>query len=128
MFRAYYTYTSVIIITRYLDDPSLTPEQQAALENSEDTRKLFNVLTDTELTGQLRKTIESLPGPVQVYRRNMSKVVITMVQVVFLDQKCLDCWEEGDRRLMSQYCHMQKCRKHPGKLQRVHPGGNVQNI
>ena len=49
---------------------------------------------------------------------------MTMVQVLFLDQKCLDCWEEGDRRLMSQYCHMQKCRKHPGKLQRIHPGGN----
>ena len=27
------------------------------------------------------------------------------------------------RRLLSQYCHLQKCLKHPGRLQRIHPGG-----
>eukprot|EP00090_Calanus_glacialis_P001173 TRINITY_DN10814_c0_g1_i2.p1 TRINITY_DN10814_c0_g1~~TRINITY_DN10814_c0_g1_i2.p1 ORF type:complete len:420 (-),score=100.19 TRINITY_DN10814_c0_g1_i2:746-2005(-) len=102
------TSTAKVVGYRYLDDPSFSPEQQAALQTSEDTRKLFNVLTNDELVGLVRKCVQDLPPP---------------VQVVFVDQKCLDCYEEGDRRLMSQYCHMQKTRKHPGKLKRVHPGG-----
>eukprot|EP00092_Neocalanus_flemingeri_P032227 GFUD01035027.1.p1 GENE.GFUD01035027.1~~GFUD01035027.1.p1 ORF type:complete len:416 (+),score=121.31 GFUD01035027.1:334-1581(+) len=93
---------------RYLDDPSFTPDQQTALQDSQDTRRLFNVLTDQEITELIKKSIQDLPPP---------------VQVVFQDQKCLDCYEEGDKRLMSQYCHMQKCKKHPGKLKRIHPGG-----
>ena len=56
----------------------------------------------------LRSTLQSLPAP---------------LQVVFLDQRCVDCGEEGDRRLLSPFCHLEKCLRHPGRLQRVHPGG-----
>ena len=93
---------------RYLEDPSLTKEQRRALEDSEDTRRMFNVLTDPEIVTVLQNSLSSLPAS---------------VQVVFRDQRCVDCGEAGDRRLLSQYCHLEKCRKHPGRLQRVHPGG-----
>ena len=97
-----------VIGYRYLEDPSFTAEQRAALHDNLETRKIFNVLTDDEIVSLLRSNIESLPAP---------------VQVVFLDQRCLDCGEEGDRRLLSLFCHLEKCLKHPGRLQRVHPGG-----
>jgi len=97
-----------VIGYRYLDDKSLSPEQQAAFQTSQDTRKLFNVLTDEEIQNLITVSLKELPPA---------------VQVVFIDQRCLDCEEEGDRRLMSQYCHMEKCQKHPGKLERRHPGG-----
>ena len=93
---------------RYLEDPSLTRDQRRALEDSEDTRRMFNVLTDPEIVTVLQTSLSSLPAS---------------VQVVFRDQRCVDCGEAGDRRLLSQFCHLEKCRKHPGRLQRVHPGG-----
>ena len=93
---------------RYLEDPSLTGDQRRALEDNEDTRRLFNVLTDQEIVSVLQAALTSLPAP---------------VRVVFRDQRCVDCGEAGDRRLLSQFCHLDKCRKHPGRLQRVHPGG-----
>jgi len=93
---------------RYLDDPSFTDEQRQNLEQNEETRRTFNVLTNSEIVTILKNTLDTLPSP---------------VQVVFRDQKCVDCGEQGDRRLLSQYCHLQKCLKHPGRLQRIHPGG-----
>ena len=93
---------------RYLEDPSFTPEQRAALQDNVETRKIFNVLTNEEIVNLLRITLQSLPAP---------------LQVVFLDQRCVDCGEQGDRRLLSPFCHLEKCLKHPGRLQRVHPGG-----
>ena len=93
---------------RYLEDPAFTPEQRAALEDNLEARKIFNVLTDGEILTLLRSSLQSLPSP---------------VQVVFLDQRCLDCGEEGDKRLLSPFCHLEKCLRHPGRLQRVHPGG-----
>ena len=69
---------------------------------------MFNVLTNEEIVSLLRSTLQSLPAP---------------RQVVFLDQRCEDCGEEGDRRLLSPFCHLEKCLRHPGRLQRVHPGG-----
>ena len=91
-----------ILDYRYLKDPSLAEEQRRALEDSEDTRRLFNVLTDPEIVSVLQSSLSLLPDP---------------VQVVFRDQRCLDCGEAGDRRLLSQFCHLDKCRKHPGRLQ-----------
>ena len=93
---------------RYIEDPSLTQEQRAALQDNLETRKIFNVLTNEEIVSLLRSTLQSLPAP---------------LQVVFLDQRCVDCGEEGDRRLLSPFCHLEKCLRHPGRLQRVHPGG-----
>ena len=93
---------------RYIEDPSLTQEQREALQGNVETRKIFNVLNNEEIVSLLRSALQSLPAP---------------LQVVFLDQRCVDCGEEGDRRLLSPFCHLEKCLKHPGRLQRVHPGG-----
>ena len=93
---------------RYIEDPSLTQEQREALQANVETRKIFNVLNNEEIVSLLRSSLQSLPAP---------------LQVVFLDQRCVDCGEEGDRRLLSPFCHLEKCLKHPGRLQRVHPGG-----
>jgi len=97
-----------VIGYRYLDDPCFTDEQRKALVENVETRKMFNVLTDEEIVGSISNTLASLPAP---------------VQVVFRDQRCVDCGEEGDRRLLSPFCHLEKCLKHPGRLQRIHPGG-----
>ena len=97
-----------VIGYRYLDDPCITSEQRQKLVDDADTRKTFNVLTDAEIVSTIDEALTRLPAP---------------VQVVFRDQKCVDCGETGDKRLLSQYCHLQKCLKHPGRLQRVHPGG-----
>ena len=99
---------SQVIGYRYIEDPSFTPEQRAALQDNLETRKIFNVLTNEEIVSLLRSTLQSLSAP---------------LQVVFLDQRCVDCGEEGDRRLLSPFCHLEKCLRHPGRLQRVHPGG-----
>ena len=96
--------SSQVIGYRYLEDPSLTPEQRAALHDNLETRKIFNVLTNSEIVSLLRSSLQSLAAP---------------LQVVFLDQRCVDCGEEGDRRLLSPFCHLEKCLKHPGRLQRV---------
>ena len=44
----------------------MTSEQHAALQSSEDTRKLFNVLTNEEIVKLIRETLDKLPPPVQV--------------------------------------------------------------
>lgn len=97
-----------VIGYRYLEDPTFTSEQRLLLEHNLETRKTFNVLTDGEIVSLLQSSIACLPTP---------------VQVVFRDQRCVDCGETGDKRLLSQFCHLDKCRKHPGRLQRVHPRG-----
>ena len=102
------TATPRVIGYRYLEDPSFSEDQRRALEDKEDTRRMFNVLTDQEIVSTLRASLSSLPAS---------------VQVVFRDQRCGDCGETGDRRLLSQFCHLEKCRKHPGRLERIHPGG-----
>ena len=82
-----------------------------------DTRRLFNIKTDTEI----RNTLVSLLGQVG-----------PPVQVVFNTSVCLDCSVKGDRRLLPRHCHMEPEDVHPGQvsqymctLNRVHQTGYV---
>ena len=147
-----------------MDDPSFTEEQLQLLAGpgSADTRRMFNVLTDEEVTGYKCGQCENVPLQVDSSVRTCLASLAGPVQVVWRDQRCLDCGETGDRRgsalvtrprrhgvtaslrhgcrvsaegwprrvtragprrLLSQYCHLQRELRHPGRLQRVHPGG-----
>ena len=43
------------------------------------------------------------------------------IQVIFEDVKCEDCGVVGDKRLLPDFCHMEKMYKHPQPLQHFHP-------
>ena len=104
-----------VIGYRYLNDSSITSDQRQLLNENIETRKTFNVLTDSEIVSLINDNLDSLPPP---------------AQIVFRNQRCVNCGEVGDKRLLSPYCHLEKCWKHPGKLQRVHPGleGQISSI
>ena len=89
-----------IHVHRFLTDPTVTPEQRDMLRDA-DTRKLFNIKTDTEI----RNTLASLLGQVG-----------PPVQVVFNTSVCLDCSVKGDRRLLPRHCHMEPEDVHPGQV------------
>ena len=43
------------------------------------------------------------------------------IQVIFSDVRCEDCGVVGDKRLLSDFCHMERLFKHPQPLKHYHP-------
>ena len=43
------------------------------------------------------------------------------IQVIFSDVKCEDCGIVGDKRLLPDFCHMERLFKHPQPLKHYHP-------
>lgn len=43
------------------------------------------------------------------------------IQVIFEDVQCEDCGVVGDKRLLPEFCHMEKMYQHPQPLQHFHP-------
>jgi len=59
----------------------------------------MQLLTPAEIRAKLKTTIAVLPPS---------------VEFVLLNQRCLDCGQTGDSRLMDDMCHKQKMLGHPG--------------
>ena len=70
----------------YIDDNSFTKRQREKFEDKS-VRDDFMVKTDREVSHLIHATIASLGPP---------------MKVIFNDQRCLDCSEIGDSRLMSR--------------------------
>ena len=89
-----------VLCRRYMDDPSFTEEQLQLLSGpgSADTRRMFNVLTDEEVTGYKCGQCENVPLQVDSSVRTCLASLAGPVQVVWRDQRCLYCGETGDRR------------------------------
>ena len=89
-----------MLCRRYMDDPSFTEEQLQLLAGpgSADTRRMFNVLTDEEVAGYKCGQCVNVPLQVDSSVRTCLASLAGPVQVVWRDQRCLDCGETGDRR------------------------------
>lgn len=64
-------------------------------------KETLRMLTPEEIRAELELLFSKLPVP---------------VPVVFANQKCLACGQEGDPRLMSDFCHRTKKKGHTGQL------------
>ena len=77
-------------VYRFLTDPTVSPEQRGMLRDA-DTRRLFNIKTDTEI----RDTLASLLGQVG-----------PPVQVVY---RCTHCVQSTLNRLCPRWCSTPAC-------------------
>ena len=62
--------------------------------------------TDEEIRNKVNKVISDIETP---------------IQVIFEDVQCQDCGVVGDKRLLPDYCHMEKIYQHPLPLKHYHP-------
>lgn len=94
----------------YLDDsiPGHVSDSIEALPDSVKNKMLL--VTDQQVRQQLGKMLDEIERP---------------VQVVFRNSKCVDCGEEGDRRLLGSYCHMESLLTHPEPAAYFHPQARV---
>ena len=60
---------------------------------------------DEEVSAAISEAIEQIDSP---------------VQVVFEDVRCEDCGIVGNRRLLPDFCHMERLFKHPQSLRHFH--------
>ena len=93
---------------RFLDDVTLSASQQLLFNTEPELRLKMNVLDDAEVQTLLLNKICSMRGN---------------VQIIFNHYKCTRCGCEGDKRLLPQYCHMDKHFIHPGSYQLQHAQG-----
>ena len=64
----------------------------------------MNVKTDEEIQKILKEELRKLQP----------------IQIISKDSKCSACGDVNDRRLMSDYCHLEKTRGHPGRIVNIH--------
>ncbi|XP_040569415.1 uncharacterized protein [Lepeophtheirus salmonis] len=91
---------------RYIDDPAFDDSDLSQFLQDEAIKKKFNIVDDIDVRNIVYGTIEKLGAP---------------IQIIFNNFHCTACGEEGDNRLMSQYCHMEKKMEHSEELMRYHP-------
>ena len=92
---------------RYLSDQAFSDKQRDIILSDPSVREVMNVMTDIEIRDILNNKIRSIQAP---------------VRIIFSDSVCSDCGEEGDPRLMGEWCHMEPRLTHPGPVQPRHPG------
>ncbi|XP_023333830.1 uncharacterized protein LOC111705491 isoform X2 [Eurytemora carolleeae] len=91
---------------RFLSDLAFSQTQRDLLKTQKPVRELLNVLTDDEIRDILQLKIASIAKP---------------VQIIFLDSVCVECGQQGDVRLMGEYCHMEAVYKHKKESTLSHP-------
>lgn len=106
----YYNPLSKMQITgyRFLNDCTLNADQRELFANNPAVRHQLNILSDKEVKNLILECISRLT---------------TNIQIIFNHYKCQNCGVEGDRRLLPQYCHMEKHSIHPEQLIWRHPKG-----
>ena len=77
---------------RFMTDLALTPTQKDILLQHDDIREVMNVLTEAEVRDIPESKMNNVGEP---------------VQIIFRNSVCEDCGEEGDVRLMGEFCHME---------------------
>ena len=93
---------------RYLSDQAFSEKQREIILSDSSVREVMNVMTDVEIRDILNNKIRNIQAP---------------VRIIFRESVCSDCGEEGDPRLMSEWCHMAPRLTHPGPPEPRHPGG-----
>ena len=71
-----------------------------------DKRRAMLYYEDEEVNTAVSEAIDNIESP---------------IQVIFSDVKCDDCGIVGDKRLLPEFCHMEKLFKHPRPLRHFHP-------
>jgi len=104
---------------RFLDDSSLTMDQQITCENDSGSRKTWGVKTDDEIRLSFLQAFDEIGSDEGDF-----------LKVVFNEKRCADCGVIGDPRLLPKFCHMKmhKVHKirdpepvHPLELTSYHP-------
>jgi len=90
----------------YLDSGIPEDFKEVLLSLDAEKRKGMLYLTEDEVYEKISTAIESIKKP---------------ITVIFEDSECEDCGIQGDRRLLSEYCHMERHYKHPEPLNHFHP-------
>jgi len=90
----------------YLDD-SVPPDFQAVLDSLDaDKRRSMLYLSSEEVNARVREAVSGIREP---------------VKVIFEDSQCEDCGVIGDKRLLPDFCHMERIYDHPQPLKHFHP-------
>ena len=103
---------------RYLSDQAFSDKQRETILSDSSVREVMNVMTEVEIRDILNNKIRHIQSP---------------VRIIFSDSVCEDCGEEGDPRLMGEWCHMEAGLshtepaepRHPGVVSRHHPTDRV---
>lgn len=90
----------------YLDDSIPDDFKDVLLSLDSEKRKGMLYLTEEEVYERINTAIESIQRP---------------VTVIFEDSECENCGVKGDKRLLSDYCHMEQMFQHPEPLNHYHP-------
>lgn len=116
---------------RYLDDSTMNNSQHQLFSASLDCRRTLNVLDDDEIRELILTKIQNIKKDVQVFfhftikKDNGNDLKAESFQIIFNNFRCLDCSVEGDKRLLSQFCHMEKHLKHVGAIDLRHTKGSA---
>ena len=93
---------------RYVSDQAFSDKQRDMILSNSAVKEVFNVMTEAEIRDVVNNKINNIECP---------------VRILFSDSVCVDCGEEGDPRLLSDWCHMEPCQIHPASASPRHPGG-----
>ena len=102
------TGTVAVLGYRYVTDQAFSDRQREIILTDPAVREVMNVLTEAEIRDLVNNKINNIEST---------------VRIIFRDSVCVDCGEEGDPRLMSEWCHMEPCQTHPSPASPHHPGG-----
>ena len=92
---------------RYVSDQAFSDKQRDMILSNSAVKEVFNVMTEAEIRDVVNNKINNIECP---------------VRILFSDSVCVDCGEEGDPRLLSDWCHMEPCQIHPASPSPRHPG------
>ena len=92
---------------RYVSDQAFSDKQRDMILSNSAVKEVFNVMTEAEIRDVVNNKINNIECP---------------VRILFSDSVCVDCGEEGDPRLLSDWCHMEPCPIHPASPSPRHPG------
>eukprot|EP00092_Neocalanus_flemingeri_P026565 GFUD01028790.1.p1 GENE.GFUD01028790.1~~GFUD01028790.1.p1 ORF type:complete len:475 (+),score=82.08 GFUD01028790.1:64-1488(+) len=90
----------------YLDNSIPDDFKEVLLNLDPEKRKGMLYLTEDEVYEKINGAIESIKQP---------------IRVIFEDSECEHCGVQGDKRLLPDYCHMERLFKHPEPLNHYHP-------
>lgn len=95
-----------VIGYRFITDLAFSDIQREVIRKNSEVREVMNVLTESEIRDIISDRINSIPRP---------------VKIIFSDSVCIDCGEEGDVRLMGEFCHMEPILIHTSTPSMCHP-------
>ena len=70
--------------------------------------------------GKRQSMLYYLPDEVNDKVRDAIDTIEEPVKVIFEDSRCDDCGVVGDKRLLPDFCHMEKTYQHPQPLKHFH--------